>query len=104
MSCYHNYISFFLAFIHLYLEIDSFTPTGRYGHSSVVVGNRLYFFGGNKNSFNCSNEVFYLDISQPFNIASPPWNDLAAKEGMQIRSCWETVSLSESNNIIYLVE
>ena len=100
MTYYNDiFLSSFLIFtLCLFLKVESFTPTGRYGHSSVVVGNRLYFFGGNKNSFNCSNEVFYLDISQPFNIASPPWMDLTSNEGMPVNSCWGAVSLSITNN------
>src|SRR2546421_481585 len=94
----YHYISFFLFFIYLFLEIESFNPAGRYGHSSVLVGNKLYFFGGFTDNGFCSNEVFDLDVSQPFNTASPPWNDHTAKEGMQIRICYATVWLSESNN------
>src|SRR5205807_1116091 len=47
---------------------------------------------------NCLNEVFYLDVSQPFNIASPPWNDLTVNGGMPIRNCWGAASLSDANN------
>src|SRR2546426_833934 len=104
---YHNYISLYLFFIFvfcLFLEIESFILAGLHGHSSVLVGNKLYFFGGSISSGSTSNEVFYLDASQQFNITSPPWNDLTANEGLPIKSSFGTVSLNEANNeqIIYL--
>jgi hypothetical protein len=66
---YNNRVLFYLLFIiYLFLEIESFTPIGRLAHSSVLVENKLYFFGGAIDGRSCSNEVFYLDVSQPFNI------------------------------------
>jgi N-acetylneuraminic acid mutarotase len=104
---YYNYVSFYLFFfIYLFLEIESFTPVGRYSHSSVLVGNKLYFFGGDIGSRKdeISNEVFYLDLSQPFNIQAPPWNDLTSSAGIPFKSSWATTSLSNINNeqTIYL--
>src|SRR5437660_139512 len=61
---------------HLSFEVDSFTPLGRIGHSSVNVGNKLYFFGGFSNDLLTLNEVFYLELSQQFNVSNPPWVDL----------------------------
>ena len=98
------YISFYLyVFIYLFLEIESFTPKGRISHSSVLVGNKIYFLGG-RNSVSSTNEVFYLDVSQPFNTQSPPWNDLTQSAGIPFKSSWETASLSDINNeqTIYL--
>ena len=66
---YNNHISVYLCiFICLFLEVESFTPAGRYGHASVLVESKLYIFGGVLDSGFSSNEVFYLDLSQPFNI------------------------------------
>src|ERR1044072_4985313 len=56
----------------LFHGVDSYTPTGRVGHSSALVGDRLYFFGGNEDNF-VSNDAFYLDLSQNFDVANPPW-------------------------------
>src|ERR1043165_8953752 len=96
---YYNFISFYLFFIfalvYLFLEIESLTPGGRYAHSSVLVENKIYFFGGEKNDTSSSNEAFYLDVSRPFNIASPPLYDLPV---MPIKSAWGTASLSYANN------
>src|ERR1051326_8398248 len=101
---YHNYVLFYLFFIiYLFLEIESFTPVGRIAHSSVLVENKLYFFGGIDGSF-ISNEVFYLDVSRPFNIQAPPWNDLTSSAGIPFKSSWAAASLSNINNeqTIYL--
>jgi N-acetylneuraminic acid mutarotase len=101
----HKYVPFYLFFIiYLFLEIESFTPIGRFVHSSVLVENKLYFFGGEIGGIFCSNEVFYLDVSQPFNIQAPLWNDITPNAGIPFRSCWGTASLSNINNeqTIYL--
>ena len=101
---YHNYVLFYLFFIiYLFLEIESFTPVGRIAYSSVLVKNKLYFFGGVDKSF-MSNEVFYLDVSRPFNTQAPSWNDLTSSAGIPFKSSWATTSLSNINNeqTIYL--
>ncbi|CAI2162737.1 18463_t:CDS:2 [Funneliformis geosporum] len=51
------------------VDVESFTPEGHYDHSSTLVGNNLYFFGGS-NGGSCLNEVIYLDLSQRFNVES----------------------------------
>jgi N-acetylneuraminic acid mutarotase len=95
---YRNHVPFYLFIIvHLFLKIESFTPAGRDAYSSVLVENKLYFFGGTtKNT--TSNEVFYLDVSQPFHIQAPPWNDLTQSVGMPFKTLWATASLSNINN------
>ena len=100
---YHNYVLFYLFFIiYLFLEVESSTSAGRLAHTSVLVGNKLYFFGGITDT--SSNEVFYLDVSQPFNIQVPPWNDLTPSAGIPFKSSWAAASLSDINNekTIYL--
>src|SRR5215204_4234388 len=99
MTC-NNYISFYLCiFLYLLLKAESFTPTARWSHSSVLVENKLYFFGGVLNSNTIgSSEVFYLDLSQPFNIQTPPWNDLTPSAGIPFKSSWAAASLSNINN------
>src|SRR6266480_3045534 len=67
----------------------------------------LYFFGGDLNFLSPLNEVFYLDVSRPFNIASPPWNDLTVNEGIPIKIFYTTALLRVTNNekpFIYLVD
>ncbi|CAI2163846.1 4819_t:CDS:2 [Funneliformis geosporum] len=80
----------------------SFIPVGRYAHSSVLVGDKLYFFGGMNNDLKCLNEVFYLDVSRPFKTAVPPWVDLTQNAEIPFKSCWATVSLNAKEQIIYL--
>src|ERR1051325_11237876 len=104
MAC-HNYISLYLfIFVYFVFKIESFTPLGRLSHSSVLAGNKLYFFGGILNGVGCSNEVFYLDVSRSFDMATPPWNDLTPKAGISFKSCWGTTPFSAINNeqTIYL--
>jgi N-acetylneuraminic acid mutarotase len=61
-------------FIFLLIRgVKSFTPTGRVGHSSVLVGDKLYFFGGGEDANVASNDAFFLDLSKSFDIAAPPW-------------------------------
>ena len=88
----------------MFLEVESFTPTGRLAHSSILVENKLYFFGGALNGKSCSNEVFYLDVSQSFDMAAPPWNDLTPNAGIPFKSVSGTASFSDINNeqTIYL--
>src|ERR1043166_7261516 len=97
---YHNYVLFYLFFItYLFLEVESSTSAGRLAHTSVLVGDKLYFFGGiTDTSSGSSNEVFYLDVSQPFNIQAPSWNDLTPSAGIPFKSSWATASLSNINN------
>jgi N-acetylneuraminic acid mutarotase len=104
---YYNYISFYLFFfIYFFLEIESFVPARRYAHSSILVRNKLYFLGGGSGTASlggiCSNEVFYLDVTQSFNVEVPPWNVLTSNSGIPFRSCWGTVSLVD-NQTIYLI-
>ena len=77
---YDNHIFIYLCLIfvlsHIFIGVDSFIPIKRLAHSSVLVGNKIYFFGGSQGHSGCSNEVFYLDVSQSFDVATPPWNDL----------------------------
>src|SRR6266498_1957429 len=106
MMSYYNCVSFHLfliLFIYPFFGVGTFTPLGRSGHSSVLVGNKLYFFGGSV-SGSCSNEVFYFDVSEKFSIEFPPFIDITATEGIPFKSCWGTFLLSEINNeqTIYL--
>src|SRR6266540_2196657 len=97
MTC-HNHISFhlvFILFIYPVNGVETFIPLGRFGHSSVLVGNKLYFFGGEIKANECLNEVFYLDVSQQFNIESPPFTK---NKEMFFKSCWGTFLLSELNS------
>ncbi|SRR6266498_1962637 len=104
---YKKYKTFNLCFIlilyYLFFRVESFTPVGRIGHSSVLVGDKLYFFGGISDADVYGlNEVFYLDVSKSFNLADPPWVDLTQNAGIQFKSCFGTVSLNDKEQTIYL--
>src|SRR6266498_496639 len=104
---YKKYKTFNLCFIlilyYLFFRVESFTPVGRIGHSSVLVGDKLYFFGGISDADVYGlNEVFYLNVSKSFNLAVPPWFDLTQNAGIPFKSCWGTVSLNDKEQTIYL--
>ncbi|CAG8532267.1 1226_t:CDS:2, partial [Acaulospora morrowiae] len=51
---------------------DSSVP--RYDHGAVLIGNKLYVYGG-RNLNNVSlNELLILDVTQSFNLSIPPWS------------------------------
>src|ERR1044071_7812588 len=90
----------------IFLEAQPFAPNDRLAHSSVLVGDRLYFFGGT-GPFAAStlNETFYLDVSKPLNTANLSWHKVT---DIPIGSAYATVALgrdSENNyTYIYLFE
>ncbi|RIB14716.1 hypothetical protein C2G38_2143914 [Gigaspora rosea] len=62
----------------------AFIPNGRIYHSSVLIGDKLYFSGGYNNSIDSMSEFFYLDVSKPFTTTdnvSIPWIDLTYTSG-----------------------
>src|SRR6266540_3281462 len=91
-------LCFVFVLSYLFFGVESFTPVGRMGHSSILAEDMLYFFGGNNSDF--MNEVFYLDVSKSFNSKTPPWTDLTQGSGIPFKSSWATVSLKEQT--IYL--
>src|SRR6266542_1089912 len=93
LKCSYLLIIFVFGCI-FFFEVESFTPARRLAHSSILIGNKIYFFGGT-NSDSISNELFYLDVSQPFNVANPPWFDLS---GIPFGSAWATVVLNDIDN------
>ena len=105
MVCYkYNvfYVFYILAILvlGLLLGVESFTPPERLTHASALVGSKLYFFGGT-NHVEFLNDVFYLDVSNTFNVSSPPWVNLTT---IPFRSALATVTVRDVNNepTIYL--
>jgi N-acetylneuraminic acid mutarotase len=97
------YNSFYLCLIftlgYIFFEVESFVPVGRLGHSSILIGNKIYYFGG-VTDVGSSDEAFYLDLSQSFNVANPPWTQVT---NIPFGSSWAAVALDNSNNAdIYL--
>ncbi|CAG8813146.1 16260_t:CDS:1, partial [Dentiscutata erythropus] len=89
---------------------SSFTPSPRYATSSILIGTKLYFFGGwakdSDNIENCQSDIFYLDISNSFNIEDDnqniPWIDLTSTAEIPERICWHNSLKEINNNTIYL--
>src|SRR3954453_17397222 len=77
MTCNKNYFFIFCLIFLLFHGGESFTPPGRFGHSSVLIDDKLYFFGGKVDN-GTSNDAFYLDLSQIFSVDNPPWMATAA--------------------------
>ncbi|CAB4489299.1 hypothetical protein RhiirA1_529824 [Rhizophagus irregularis] len=94
-----------LLLITLLIEIgQSLVPVERYAHSSVLVDKKLFFFGGYsghslKTSENLD-QIIYLDISKPFNMANPPFEEIS--KTIPFGSSYATAFLSPQKNIIYL--
>ncbi|KAF0548082.1 galactose oxidase [Gigaspora margarita] len=83
MNLFQNIQSYLLIIILLFFFVNCQNiPKPRYLQTSSLIGNRLYFFGGdfsttdssNFSAGNITNEVWYLDLSSSFNTATPPWN------------------------------
>ncbi|CAI2184974.1 11743_t:CDS:2, partial [Funneliformis geosporum] len=88
---------------YLFFKVGSFTPEGRLAHSTVLVENKLYFFGGYVDNANtCTNQVFYLDLSQSFILTAPPWVSLTQNAGIPFKSCWGTALLNDKEQTINL--
>ncbi|CAI2179923.1 12940_t:CDS:2 [Funneliformis geosporum] len=100
MDC-KKYNIFIFMLSYLIFRVVSFTPEGRLAHSSVLVGNKLYFLGG-RVSKSCTNQVFYLDLSQSFDLTTPPWISLTQNAGIPFKSCWGTALLNDKEQTIYL--
>src|SRR5688572_10675815 len=80
---------------------ESLIPIGRYAHSSVLVDKRIYFFGGEyKNVISTMDQMLYLDVSKPFNIENPPFEESPVP--IPFGSSFATTLLSFQQNIIYL--
>ncbi|CAB4385364.1 unnamed protein product [Rhizophagus irregularis] len=99
-----SYNTFYLCLIfalgYIFFGVESYIPVGRIGHSSILIGNKIYYFGGITDVGASLNDVFYLDLSQPFNVANPPWIKIT---DIPFGSSWGSVALDNSNNTeVYL--
>ncbi|CAG8657745.1 5478_t:CDS:2 [Rhizophagus irregularis] len=98
-----SYTTFYLcltfALGYIFFGVESYVPVGRVGQSSILIGNKIYYFGG-ITDVGVSNDAFYLDLSQSFNIVNPPWTQMP---NIPFGSSWASVALDNSNNAdIYL--
>lgn len=74
MSIFSHSLFFIILCSVFFSTFSQDTPSPRYEQTSALVGANLYFFGGAFSSTNTSNEIWYLDLSSPFNKTTPPWN------------------------------
>ncbi|CAG8829148.1 30859_t:CDS:1, partial [Gigaspora margarita] len=75
MNFFKNYIFLWLTIILVWTAAgaDGFTPLGRLRQSSVLVGNRLYFFGS-QNPAQLQDNI-YLDVTlSTLNTTNPSWS------------------------------
>ncbi|CAI2175633.1 6995_t:CDS:2 [Funneliformis geosporum] len=79
----------------MFLGVESFAPKGRLAHSSILLRDKLYYFGGSDKDIQSAKELFYLDVSQPFDKPNIPWVFLTS---IPFGSIWSTVSLNGINN------
>lgn len=98
MSYYFYSLYLYLILIFVFFGVESYTPIGRLTHSSVLVGNNLYFFGGQYGNGSISNEVFYLNLSRSFDVENPPWFDLTSTASIPFGSYFATVASNNVNN------
>src|SRR5437763_1934796 len=97
----NNMMKIFFLMIILSIGIgDSLIPTRRHAHSSVLVDKRIYFFGGEYGGPVPLNQILYLDVSKPFSIENPPFEESPAS--IPFGSSYATALLDPQKNIIYL--
>ncbi|CAG8522162.1 6672_t:CDS:2, partial [Scutellospora calospora] len=72
---------------------------------SVINGNRIYFLGGINALEIGTNELFYLNVSSPFNSENLKWTDLTSNAPIPLRSAFSPSCVGGSNNsTIFLFE
>ncbi|CAG8656635.1 1203_t:CDS:2 [Cetraspora pellucida] len=85
--------------------VVAFVPTSRYFQDSVVISNKIYYFGGIGVSGKGSNELFYLDASSSLNIVNPNWTDLTIIAPIPVSSAFSPSCVGGINNAtIFLFE
>ncbi|KAF0427867.1 galactose oxidase [Gigaspora margarita] len=113
---FKNLLSIIFILSHNFLHGHSFKPESRGGHMATLVNDdRIFFFGGSRpipmtspawnqtHQFNLSDEVFYLNLSSPFSVDSPPFTDLSDSSRMPFGSEKGTTVLGGNGQRIYLI-
>ncbi|RIB23164.1 hypothetical protein C2G38_895865 [Gigaspora rosea] len=99
-NCQNFFIYFTLIFTYSFV-ISQDIPDVRYEHSSALINDKLYFFGGVTDTTNSSNEVFYIDLSNKFDIFAPPFKKVSI--GMPVGDNLGTCVSSPDNSAIFLI-
>ncbi|CAG8442533.1 3021_t:CDS:2, partial [Scutellospora calospora] len=97
------------------LNIYSFIPEPRGGHTALLVNNKIFFFGGSRpipktspqwnitHQYNLSDEVFYLDLSSQFSVDLPPFTDLSSTSRIPFGTEKGTTVIGNNGIRIFLV-
>ncbi|KAF0424522.1 galactose oxidase [Gigaspora margarita] len=93
---------FALYFISIFLVSCQFIPTPRYLQTSVLVNNsKWYIFGGDFGNSIYTNEILYLDLSNSFDVNSPPWHK--DQIGSSFKYSFSTSCVSVDNSSIFII-
>ncbi|CAG8696389.1 18688_t:CDS:2, partial [Gigaspora margarita] len=103
MNFLKNYIFLWLNIILVWTaaSAEGFTPPGRFRQSSILVGNRLYFFGS-QNTAEQQNNI-YLDVTlSMLNTTNPSWSmSISIPAAFQLASACVG---GHNKNTIYLLD
>ncbi|RIA94428.1 hypothetical protein C1645_760191 [Glomus cerebriforme] len=93
---------FLIILFSLSILVKSAPDDGRFAHSSAVINNQFYIMGGQVNSPQIvSNDVFYLDLSQSFNLQNPSWIDITKSSGMPFANSWASSAVSGDGILMF---
>ncbi|CAB4495712.1 hypothetical protein RhiirA1_530100 [Rhizophagus irregularis] len=95
---FYSLYLYLILILVVFFGVESYAPIGRLTHSSVLIKNNLYFFGGQYRNGLVSNEVFYLNLSRSFDVENPPWFDLTSTASIPFGSHFATVASNDVNN------
>src|SRR5437870_1497542 len=96
-------IGIFLNLIILFsIIIEGYTPLARYGHSSIVLGNNLYFLGGYVKDKN-TNDFFYVDLSKPLDRSNPQYIDLTTIASPPLRFSQGSLVPNDQGDGFYVI-
>ncbi|CAG8712212.1 8551_t:CDS:2, partial [Racocetra persica] len=107
MNFFQKYPFTWLAiFVSFLVFIESFTPVERVRQSIALVGNKLYFFGGQTAFLSSTKDVFYLDVSPlQLNTLNPSWTDVSKTAPITVNSSYVSACVGGSvNNSVFLLE
>ncbi|CAG8558691.1 3519_t:CDS:2 [Funneliformis caledonium] len=78
-------------------SVKAMLPEPRWGHSAVLLNNKLYIHGGkagSKNDLEYTNQLLILDVSKSFAISDPAW----ATHSVGPKVAYHTISIGGSQN------
>ncbi|KAF0526947.1 galactose oxidase [Gigaspora margarita] len=102
MKFIHNAIYFvlILRYVNLFVICDD-SPSPREAQTASLVNNKLYFFGGRDINNNPTNEVWYLDLSSPFNVSMLPWHK---DQGLPLAINYASSCVSPIDNSVFIID